>query len=608
MIRRITYTISLLSFAHVNLMGQLSPGELSESHAHLEGISNCTQCHSLGHQVPDSKCLSCHTEINDLLISDHGYHASSEVKNKGCVSCHNDHHGRKFVMIKLDESSFDHWLTGYELEGAHVEIECRACHIPDFISDSDLKKREDTFLGLDTDCISCHEDQHQGTLSTDCFSCHTFDSFSPASRFDHTSAQFELTGAHSEVDCISCHPITDSDGSQYQQFTGLSFNSCVDCHDDVHNGKLPGNCKVCHTDNSFNQFIGHGRFNHNLTEFELKGKHINTKCFSCHSDNATPQLAFQDLIGTEENNCVSCHTDIHNGKLGNDCASCHNENGFVITSDVSFNHGLTDFPLEGLHQQVDCKSCHLEKLTDPINYTNCSNCHSDYHEGEFITFHANIDCIDCHSVENTFDFTTYGLVEHNESTFPLEGAHVATPCFMCHVSEDKWSFRNIGMNCIDCHDNVHDDSIPLQYYPENNCNNCHEPESWASIEFDHGLTSWPLEGKHQDVDCRSCHFKEMEDGIIIQTFSGVDVHCNSCHIDIHENQFKLNGITDCSRCHRPESWEASEFNHQLTSFPLDGEHQKLECSACHKEIAGNNDIKFIEYKIKKLDCIDCHSY
>jgi hypothetical protein len=531
------------------------------------------------------------------------------MNGKNCVDCHNDHHGRKFQMIRFEESTFDHLLSGYALEGAHEVIDCRACHQPDLISDPSIKIRENSFLGLETECISCHEDVHKETLSSDCSSCHSYESFSPASLFDHNSSQFQLSGAHSSVDCISCHPITDSNGTQFQEFAGIAFGSCVDCHDDIHESKLPGNCTNCHTDDSFNRFIGQSRFDHNLTVFELKGKHVRTNCFSCHSSESTPISIFQDLKDIQENDCVSCHDDVHEGKLGGDCASCHNENGFETAGMTSFNHGLTDFPLEGMHQTVDCKGCHLDKLTDPISFTNCSDCHSDFHEGEFTSFNTNADCIDCHTVESPFDFTTYGLDEHNESTFPLEGSHIATPCFMCHVSEeDNWSFRNIGTRCIDCHDNIHGESIPTQYFPENNCNHCHEPESWVNIVFDHRLTSWPLEGKHQEVDCKSCHFEDKEEGNIKLTFSGIDIQCNSCHVDIHENQFNKGGITDCSRCHNSESWQASEFDHQLTAFPLDGKHQELNCNECHKEKETESETIFIEYKIKKFGCIDCHIY
>ena len=84
------------------LSAQLSPGDLSNPHSNLEGISNCTQCHVLGNKQTNEKCLACHTEINERISSKKGYHSSSEVKGKQCFSCHSEHNGKissSFVLI-----------------------------------------------------------------------------------------------------------------------------------------------------------------------------------------------------------------------------------------------------------------------------------------------------------------------------------------------------------------------------------------------------------------------------------------------------------------------------------------------------------------------------
>ena len=198
--------ITLLSTIFLSkLQAQLSPGDLASAHAHLEGVSNCTQCHVLGEKVSDNKCLDCHKEIKTRVDRQSGYHSSSEVKGKDCATCHSEHHGRKFDMIRFDEDNFKHQLTDYELTGAHKKIDCRKCHISDFIEDRDLKKRSETYLGLDQECISCHTDYHQKTLTNDCASCHSTDAFSPAGNFNHDKTDFSILGKHKEVECIECH-------------------------------------------------------------------------------------------------------------------------------------------------------------------------------------------------------------------------------------------------------------------------------------------------------------------------------------------------------------------------------------------------------------------
>ena len=54
-------------FLHTKTEAQISPGELSSAHSNLEGMSNCTKCHSLGSQIGNKECLNCHTEIKKLI-------------------------------------------------------------------------------------------------------------------------------------------------------------------------------------------------------------------------------------------------------------------------------------------------------------------------------------------------------------------------------------------------------------------------------------------------------------------------------------------------------------------------------------------------------------
>ncbi len=601
--------IILNLFLLTHLIGQISPGDLTAAHAELEGIRNCTQCHDLGHKVTNKKCLACHEEIQALTDLDRGYHASKEVKGKDCAEWHSEHHGRNFDMSRFDEDNFDHDLTGYELTGGHLKIDCRECHIPDFIADKEIKKREDTFLGLEHDCISCHEDVHQNTLSTqDCASCHDTEAFAPATYFDHDDTEYPLTGKHVEVECIECHQKETRNGKEFQVFTGLEFNNCISCHDDVHENNLGTNCKQCHSTESFTSLRRIRRFNHNSTNFPLKGAHQQTDCFECGSQNESLVDVFQDRMGIKTNDCIECHDDVHEGKFGTDCIRCHSEESFYSLKEMDlFDHSVTDYPLEGQHAGVDCKSCHTERLTEAIDHSQCKNCHQDYHNGEFMVNGDRPDCIDCHILEEKFTFTTYGFEEHNASSFPLEGAHMATPCFACHVDEEHWSFRNIGQSCVDCHDDIHQDYLDVSFYPDQDCTACHNSENWHEIAFDHQLTEWPLTGAHNEVDCRSCHFETTENpDSIIQSFTDLGSDCIQCHSNIHGDQFEIDNVTDCARCHVTESWQASIFDHNTTNFPLDGKHIEVDCKECHNTTIQVEGEPVIIYAIEKYECIDCH--
>jgi len=597
--------ILMATFPSWSAFAQLSPGPLTESHSELEGMANCTQCHDIGKKVPDAKCLSCHEEIQSLMTADRGYHASDDVISGECIDCHSEHHGRKFDMVRFDTENFDHDLTGYELLGQHGRIDCRDCHKPDFIADTDIRMRKKTWLGMDTECLACHVDYHQETLGQDCASCHDFEAFRPAPLFDHDETEYTLEGQHTDVECISCHAIETRNGKEFQIFKGLSFGDCVSCHDDPH-WNLPGKCRTCHDVNGFEVFMGKSLFNHELTAFSLKDSHSSLDCFECHSQGLEASSIFRDLKGILETDCMSCHDDVHEGKFGLDCARCHNTISFMdLNADIDFDHSLTDYNLEGLHANVECKSCHKSSFTDPIDFSYCRNCHEDYHNGQFVQSDGQIqDCGECHSVYEDFTFTSYGLDDHAQSAFPLEGAHVATPCFACHLDEasEEWNFRHIGQHCVDCHEDIHEGYISDEYYPDRDCLHCHNSDSWATVSFDHDLTDWPLEDKHADLDCSSCHIEEKGE-LFIQRFNNLNTECYSCHENVHGDQFEEDGVTDCKRCHSTAGWEPENFDHSITRFPLEGKHAELECQACHKTRVNNKTV----FKIERFECIDCHS-
>lgn len=586
---------------------QISPGKLSQAHAELEGISNCTQCHTLGDKVSNNKCLACHEDIQSLLNQDRGYHASDEVRNQDCFACHSDHHGRKFEMVRFDEAQFDHNLTGYELEGQHDKIECKDCHIADHIADASIKKRESTFLGLEEDCLSCHLDFHQNTLSNDCIQCHDFEAFRPAPLFNHEDAEFDLKGAHVNVDCLECHEKSIKNGQEFQSFTGLEFQDCNSCHEDPHLGHFKNHCFQCHNENSFESFTGFAAFNHNTTRFTLKGSHRQVACFACHQKSSNPKTVFQDKLNIKENQCASCHQDVHDNKFGNDCAQCHVEKSFLTLKTMDFfNHNVTDYPLEGKHVGVDCKSCHTNRYTEPIDFAACKNCHIDYHLGEFEDQQVSPDCSQCHSLHEGFQYSLFSLEDHAETPFPLVGSHLATPCFDCHLKEEQWTFRNIGNTCVDCHKDIHEGQLSSKYYPEQRCQSCHSEGSWASISFDHVLTEWPLEGAHAQINCRDCHFDNTQTNNEQEfSFLSIENECARCHEHLHGDQFAENGQTDCIPCHNTESWSPSIFDHNRAAYKLDGEHVDVECKACHLDYA-DNDVNKVIYKIEKFDCIDCH--
>ena len=583
---------------------QLSPGKLSKAHASLDGIANCTQCHTIGNKVVNQKCLTCHKDLGQQIARNKGFHVSALVKNKECVSCHNEHHGENFELIRLDKKTFNHNSTGYELKGAHKTKaqNCKECHQPAHIANPILKKKPNTYLGLSTQCASCHEDVHQKTLSNDCASCHDTQDFKGATLFNHDQADFPLDGAHQKVTCASCHKTEMRNGKSWTKYKGLSYVSCASCHKDVHKGEFGTNCKSCHTSDSFHKISPSKGFNHRLTGFTLEGKHDDIACKKCHESSS-----FQDFKNKKNISCVTCHKDVHEGKLGNDCKSCHNQTSFLLKNKKfvgKFDHDKTDYPLKGKHIKVDCRECHKADFTDKLAHNTCMDCHKDGHNGDFANKKTKYpDCASCHQVES-FSPSLYTIEKHQKSAFPLDGAHVAQPCFSCHKIGNKWVFANMKTTCVACHSDVHEGKIDASYYPKQSCTTCHTSSEWPSIQFDHAKTKFPLAGGHSRVACKSCHWVKTEQGLE-QLFKGLGQACATCHQDVHGKQFEHNGRTDCAVCHTVNAWTVTKFDHNTTNYRLDGQHKLVSCAKCHKATLANNPSIRL-YKIEKYECIDCH--
>lgn len=506
---------------------QISPGDLTTAHSKLEGMSNCTKCHELGEAVTNRKCLDCHKEINSHISNKRGYHASNEVRGKDCWSCHSEHNGRNFKIIRFDKKGFDHKKTGFELTGKHGTAKCEDCHKKDFITDQKLKNKKNTYLGLTTDCSGCHEDVHQGTLEKNCSGCHNTSAFKPAVLFSHDRAKFKLTGSHVRLGCFECHATTLKNNKQFTLFRDIKHQSCENCHKDIHDGKFGKDCTKCHNTSSFKS-VNTSEFNHSRTAFPLIGKHASVNCNDCHgkSLSSKPKFAL----------CTDCHEDEHNEELiknnkVENCESCHSVNGFSPSLFTIERHNEGKFVLTGGHLGTPCNSCHYKSGSWRFRKIGekCSDCHTNVH-GEEISdvFLVNNDCMTCHETGKwlTINFN------HDRTEFKLIGRHADVECKNCHIDNKEqgrkiYLFKSLNSSCQQCHKDKH-----AGQFAENglsDCSRCHGFENWKAEKFDHNKTKFVLTGAHEKVHCSGCH-KEVQIGVqkVIQYKSG-KTKCVDCH-------------------------------------------------------------------------------
>ncbi|MFB6343096.1 hypothetical protein ACE1ET_15315 [Saccharicrinis sp. FJH62] len=510
-------------------------------------------------QISPGDLSSFHQDLEGISNCTKCHELGKKVSNAKCLDCH------KEVAVRID--------TG---EGFHSSTEVKG-----------------------KSCFECHNEHHGREYDLTDLNTETF---------DHNLTGYKLEGAHADQDCEACHKkefIQDKEiKKKTMTYLGL-VQECLACHKDFHRETLSDNCLECHNYEKFRPAPG---FNHNETDFVLKGKHQQVDCIECHKDEIIDGEEFQHFANVDHSNCTSCHEDVHNNRFGQNCRQCHTEESFTIIKGMNtFDHSKTGYPLEGMHVNVDCKECHTTgKYTDPLQHKYCNNCHEDYHKGEFTAEKKYTDCSDCHTVKG-FKRSNFTIEMHNESAFKLEGAHLATPCFACHKKQEDWHFRKIGTNCADCHENIHQDYMEAKYTDNNGCMNCHTVNTWAKVTFDHDQTGFELSGVHAQTDCSSCHFPKNENQVKEQKFASLKGACLECHTDEHRGQFEKYGDKGCEQCHGFDNWEAGKFNHDNTRFKLEGAHASVDCYQCHSEVRTlkGRYVKYL-YDNEKIECATCH--
>lgn len=512
---------------------QFSPGELARAHQKLEGMSHCADCHEVGKEIIGTKCLTCHKEIKKELDLKHGYHFAVSANN--CVTCHKEHLGRNAQITVFDRSRFDHSKTGFVLTGKHTTKGCNDCHTAKFIKDPEIaKKGVKTILGLGEACVSCHEDHHKGTLGTDCNSCHATTAWKPASNFDHSRTKFALIGKHRDVACDKCHNQPTAGNVSRTSILGTrSFADCTPCHTSHHPAKFSSqSCTSCHVSTGWHE-VQEARFNHDLTNFKLRGKHVEVKCQQCHKADAKSPSG--RILKMAHDKCTDCHADHHQGeflgKYDNDCAKCHTEDGYRPSTFTLVRHEATRFPLRGAHRAVPCAQCHNASSTDRSVFhfatLKCEPCHKDPHGGQFNVLMGEVGCTKCHATEE-WKRTSF---DHSRTPFALVGKHTTVACSGCHEPAGRNTivqYKNAPTKCEGCHEEPHAKQFAVR--GTTSCAPCHTSQSWTSLVFDHETqSSFSLTGAHKKVPCSSCHKAELINGKSVVRFKPLSTKCESCH-------------------------------------------------------------------------------
>jgi hypothetical protein len=278
--------------------------------------------------------------------------------------------------------------------------------------------------------------------------------------------------------------------------------------------------------------------------------------------------------------------------------------GPVITahSDVEEQCGACHSPFSQAQQNQLCLECHEEVATDLQKRLGFHGIHPEPAETE---------CRSCHVEHQGRDADIVGLVpegfDHDNTNFPLSGAHASQPCASCHTQAGE--YRGTNQTCVGCHesDERHDDKHKGNLGDQ--CGDCHATTRWSLTTFDHTqVTKFALRGAHADVSCTSCHTDEI--------YENTASSCAGCHAldDVHAGERG----DQCQSCHTSSSWEDSSFDHRREAgFGLRGQHAEIICSACHlsnmaltnppTDCAGCHSADDIHGGQRGIACADCHS-
>jgi len=491
----------------------------------------------------------------------------------------------------------------------------------------------------------------------DCQDCHGAEGWDALTLtgFDHQLTRFPLAGTHRMQPCDACHEGTSV--AEKHQFQKENFD-CVDCHIDVHQSSLGGECKQCHSEKSWQ--VTNLTFDHETTRFSLLGAHKSVSCQLCHTER--PMTVF----GTTPMDCYSCHRSDYDdiaepshilAQLSTDCKMCHSprQNSW---SPSDFDHDAqTNYILEGAHRSSqcagchegvfastpqDCWSCHEEEynqtgtaaypnapshLSDAYSQ-NCEVCHSqiiwtgaevdhDLTDYPLTGLHQSTDCVSCHESGN-YDLPLEcegchvpgGVAETNyESSDYDHSSHgIAADCITCH-STSGWDVELFdhtdfsAQPCLDCHQVEYDGSVDPPHADGNisdECLVCHSTEDWEIELFSHlsDQTGYDLVGAHAEVSCVDCHVEQM--------YSGTPQDCanSGCHLSNFESTTDPDHdeygypAEQCDQCHNPLGWSPHIYAHGLT----------MECATCHMpDFENADDPPHLEGDGFTTTCDLCHS-
>jgi hypothetical protein len=302
-------------------------------------------------------------------------------------------------------------------------------------------------------------------------------------------------------------------------------------------------------------------------------------CASCHiNNNYTLTIAPTDCgnsgchLTTWQQTNNPAHVSAGAPFAAANCSTCHST---ITWTTATFNHSATGWALTGSHQMapagkvVACTDCHVgNNYTFTTANTDCYGCHQVAWQrttmmGGAVPNHitSGFPTSQCSTCHDTVLWST-GKFDHSTTGWPLQGAHVTTPCASCHMGANPYGLTAANTDCYGCHQAAWQSTVRLggvvpnhiaAMYPTT-CLTCHTTwvtTGWLGATFNH---SWFRIPHHASV-CSDCHIVSTN----YKTFS-----CEDCHTSPNAHR---PGMTHPNVC---------------TPSPACWYNPKTRCYDCHK--------------------------
>ncbi len=350
-------------------------------------------------------------------------------------------------------------------------------------------------------------------------------------------------------------------------------------------------------------------------------------CTACHQAIASQLQAASGIHGglTPEKvaACGTCHQEHHGDAVELGAARSFRLAG--LEGPIGFDHGHTDFALDGRHDTLECSACHPNADRQPLpagvsrylgQVQSCASCHDDPHAGAMQR-----SCESCHGQEHPFADLANFL--HTEE-FPLHGSHGGLACAECHESDSDRSVEALSdadaqlpwRSCVACHESPH------RSWKDQACSECHSEKHpdfrrpAAQLEASqHAASGFGLDAPHAGLECAQCHADTAGTSFATRYPGRAADQCRVCHADPHLGQFdhppyQEQGCLSCHQRHQftPHAFEAGD--HALTSFALEGAHRSAECNTCHDQMLaasmGGGQVECRRFNGTPSSCAACH--